>query len=86
MPTPVRFLVVFLVGVGIGMLTWGVIGGLLRWGTPLLHYYSVILMDAQGAVGIGVGALAGAGTAALLFREPVAANSTKGWRGPNDLS
>jgi len=85
MPTPVRFLIVCLVAIGIGMLTWGV-GGLLKWDAPLIHWGEVVYMDAQGAIGIGVGALAGAATAVFLFRDRAAANSKKGWRGSSDLS
>jgi len=84
MPTPARFVVVFLVVIGIIMLTWGV-GGLLHWDAPLIRWGDVVYMNAGGAIGIGVGALAGAATAMYLFRERHAANSKKGWRGSNDL-
>jgi hypothetical protein len=69
MPTPVRYLVIALAAIGLGALTWGV-GGLLRWDEPLIRYGEVVYMDARGAVGIGVGALAGAATAVLVFRAP----------------
>jgi hypothetical protein len=75
-----------LVALGIGTLTWG-IGGLLKWNAPLIQWDQVVYMDAQGAIGIGVGALAGAATAVLLFRERAAApKSRKEWGAPNDLS
>ncbi len=85
MPTSVRFLVVFLVAIGIGMLTWGV-GGMMKWDAPLVHWAQFVYVDAGGAIGIGFGALAGAATAVFLFRDHAATNSKKGWRGPSDLS
>ncbi len=69
MPTPVRYLVVTLIAIGVGTLTWGV-GGLLRWDAPLIQADGWVYMDARGAIGIGVGALAGAAAAMLLFRAP----------------
>jgi hypothetical protein len=85
MPTPVRLLVMCLVSIGTGALTWGV-GGLLRWEAPLIQYDQIVYMDARGAIGIGVGALAGAVTAVLLFRERSGNDPKQGWKGPNELS
>jgi hypothetical protein len=85
MPTPVRFLVMFLVSIGTGALTWGV-GGLLRWEAPLIQNGQDVYMDARGAIGIGVGALAGAVTAVILFRERTGNDSKQGWKGQGDLS
>jgi hypothetical protein len=69
MPTPVKYFVIVCVGIGLGTITWG-FGGLMQWNTPLLRGADIIFMDAQGAIGIGVGALAGAATAMMLFRTP----------------
>jgi hypothetical protein len=86
MPSPVRFLVTFLIALGAGTLTWG-IGGLMRWDSPLIQNGMWTYMDAKGAIGIGVGALAGAVMAIVLFRDratPPAWN--KPVKGPIDLS
>jgi hypothetical protein len=85
MPTPVRLLVMCLVSIGTGALTWGV-GGLLRWDAPLIQNGQDVYMDAPGAIGIGVGALAGAVTAVILFRERSGNDLKQGWKGPSDLS
>jgi hypothetical protein len=69
MPTPVRYLVVSLVAIGLGTITWGV-GGLLHWDVSLVRTGDTVWMDARGAIGIGIGALAGAATAIVLFRSP----------------
>ena len=69
MPTPVRYLVISLVAIGLGTITWGV-GGLLHWDVELLRTGDIVWMDARGAIGIGIGALAGAATAIVLFRSP----------------
>jgi hypothetical protein len=84
-PTPIRLLVMCLVSIGTGALTWGV-GGLLKWDAPLIQYDQIVYMDARGAIGIGVGALAGAATAVYLFREREPANAKKGWKGSSELS
>jgi hypothetical protein len=84
MPTPVRYFIIVLVGLGIGTLTWGV-GGLLGWNTPLLRGGDTVYMDAQGAIGIGIGSLAGAATAILLFRGTVPQPVGKPLREPDDL-
>jgi hypothetical protein len=68
MSSPVRFLVTFLVAVGVGSLVWG-IGGLYRWDSPLIQDFPRTYMDAKGAIGIGTGTLAGAITAIVLFRD-----------------
>jgi hypothetical protein len=68
MPTSIRLLVVLLVTIGVGSIVWGV-GGLAQLATPLIQYGDVVYMDARGAIGIGAGALAGAATAVLLFRD-----------------
>jgi uncharacterized membrane protein len=68
MPTPVKSFVIVCVGIGLGTITWG-IGGLMDWNKPLLQGANIIFMDSQGAIGIGVGALAGAVTAIVLFRS-----------------
>jgi hypothetical protein len=68
MPTPIRLLVVFLVTIGTGTVVWG-FGGLAFPETPLIQYDSVVYMDSRGAIGIGAGALAGAASAAFLFRS-----------------
>jgi hypothetical protein len=86
MPTPVRYLVVLLVAIGLGALTWG-IGGLMEWNTPLIQNGWTTYMDARGAIGIGVGALAGAGTAILVFRDGASARDFgKRSKEPYDLS
>jgi hypothetical protein len=86
MPSPVRFLVTFLIALGVGSLTWG-FGGLVQWDAPLIQNEPWTYMDAKGAIGIGVGALAGAITAIVLFRER---SMSSGWnkpaKGPMDLS
>ena len=86
MPSPVRFLVTFLVAIGVGTLTWGG-GGLLRWDSPLIQNGRWTYMDAKGTIGIGVGALAGAAMAIVLFRDRA---TPSGWnkpvQGPSDLS
>lgn len=69
MPTSIRLLIVFLVGLGVGSLTWGV-GGLMRWDAPLIQRDYITYMDVRGAIGIGAGALASAAMALSLFREP----------------
>jgi hypothetical protein len=86
MPSHIRFLVTFLVAIGAGALIWGV-GGLLRWDSPLIQRGIWTYMDAKGAIGIGVGALAGAATAMIIFRDSA---TPTGWKkpmkGPVDLS
>jgi hypothetical protein len=52
----------------------------------LIQYDQIVYMDARGAIGIGVGALAGAATAVYLFREREPANAKKGWKGSSELS
>jgi hypothetical protein len=85
MSTPVRYLVILLVGIGLGTITWGV-GGLLGWNTPLVRGGDIVYMDAQGAIAIGVGALSGAATALLLFRAPInSQNLGKQPTEPDDL-
>ena len=85
MPTPVRYLVTALVANGLGTITWGV-GGLLGWDAALLRYGDNVFMDVRGAIGIGVGALAGAATAILLFRTPAPSRVLgKGPSGPDDF-
>jgi hypothetical protein len=69
MPTPVRYLVMSLVAIGLGTITWEV-GGLLHWDVELLRTGDIVWMDARGAIGIGIGALAGAASAIVLFRSP----------------
>jgi hypothetical protein len=86
MPSPVRFLVVFLIALGVGSLTWGV-GGLLRWDAPLIQNGFDTYMDAKGAIGIGVGALAGAATSMLLFRDRATSfDPRKPSRAPDELA
>jgi hypothetical protein len=83
MPTPVRYLVLALVAIGVGAVTWGV-GGLLGWDAALLRYGDLVFMDAGGAIGIG--ALAGAASAPLLFRAPAPSRAFgKGPAGPDDF-
>ncbi len=36
MPSLIRFLVIFLIAIGVGALIWGV-GGLLGWDSPLIQ-------------------------------------------------
>lgn len=86
MPTPVRLLVVLLGATGFGALTWGV-GGLLHWDAPLIQQGFTTYMDARGAIGIGVGALAGAAIAVALFRDkPTSASSEKHLPRSHELS
>lgn len=85
MQTPVRYLVTALIAIGLGTITWGV-GGLLGWNAELIRYGDIVLMDARGAIGIGVGALAGAAAAILLFRAPAPSRVLgKGPSGPDDF-
>ncbi len=69
MPISARYFIITLIGIGFGALTWG-IGGLLQWEAQLWRLGDMVLMDAKAAIGIGVGCLAGAATALLLFRSP----------------
>jgi hypothetical protein len=86
MSSPVRFLVTFLVGVGVGALIWG-IGGLYAWDSPLIQDFPRTYMDAKGAIGIGAGSLAGAITAIVLFRDRTTPSGrNKPVNGPMDLS
>ena len=41
MPTPVKYIVLVLVGIGLGTITWGV-GGLMQWSTPLVQGGDVV--------------------------------------------
>jgi hypothetical protein len=85
MSTPANYVIIFLVAVGLGSLTWGV-GGLLGWDTPLIRSGDVVYMDARGAIGIGVGALAAAGTAIQLLKAHARAHvSGKSPTKPDDF-
>ena len=68
MPFSIRLLIVFLAGLGVGTLVWGV-GGLMRWDAPLIQFGYITYMDARGAIGIGAGCLTGAMAAFSLFRD-----------------
>jgi hypothetical protein len=69
MPSAVRYLVIVLVVVGTTALSWG-IGSLLGWNHPMIRWGEIIFMNSGGAIGLGVGTLAGAVTTLLLFRTP----------------
>ena len=62
------------------------VGGLLRWEAPLIQNGQDVYMDAREAICIGVGALAGAVTAVILFGERSGNGSKQGWKGPSELS